>query len=323
MNGQMSPFLEHTITFSDPEVRWKYENSFADIRFGQVLEDLDIIAGKLAWDYAQGPVVTAALEQLDFLRPINLQKDLLCKAAINAVGKSSLEVGVRLENDGHHIASAYFTFVALDETGKPKAVTQYLPQTVEEIRRAATAKQRKEHYQQSKMQQEQPFTMDERMLLQRARESAPGDLMYRGANLKSMYPQQTNPHRTIFGGYLMHEALEVAADTVYEYSGQRAVLASINRINFLRPVQIGALLEMHRTLCYVGNTSVQVEIVFEELHSNNPQPLTNSCYFAFVGVDQDFKPVQMPKVIPVTQDEERKFVQGYRRYQENKRRLGK
>src|SRR3989344_54195 len=120
-----------------------------------------------------------------------------------------------------------------------------------------------------------------------------------------MYPQQTNPHHTIFGGYLMHMGLELAADTVYEYSGQRAVLASINRINFLRPVQIGALMKMHRTICYVGNTSVQVEIMFEELHGGNAQPITNSCYFAFVGVDEQFKPTPMPKVVPATPEEEK------------------
>ena len=342
-------FLEHTIALSDPSVRWKYANSFADVRFGQVLEDLDIITGRVAWQYAQGPVVTAALEQLDFLHPINMEKDLLCRAALNAVGKSSLEVGVRLENDGNHIASAYFTFVAIDENGKARAVQPYVPQTAEEIRRENSARQRKEQYQQSKKKNEQPFSSLESELLTMSKKKN-GATMHRGANLQSMYPQQTNPHHTIFGGYLMHMGLELAADTVYEYSGQRAVLASINRINFLRPVQIGALMKMHRTICYVGNTSVQVEIMFEELHGENGdlpelwdmrvssertsltspsngsltyQPITNSCYFAFVGVNEQFKPTPMPKVVPATPEEEKKFVEGYRRYKYHKERLGK
>ena len=80
---------------------------------------------------------------------------------------------------------------------------------------------------------------------------------------------------------------------------------------------------MHKTICYVGNTSVQVEIIFEELHGKNPQPITNSCYFAFVGVDDNFKPQQMPKVSPATPEETIKYLEGHRRYEENKQRLGK
>ncbi|MBI2666687.1 hypothetical protein HYX13_03690 [Candidatus Woesearchaeota archaeon] len=317
----MSISIEHTITLSDPAVRWKYANSFADVRFGQVLEDLDLITARIAWQYAEGPVVTAALEQLDFVHPINMEKNLLCKAALNMVGKSSLEVGVRLENEGNHIASAYFTFVAVDEKGKTRRVKSYVPQIEEEIRRENAARQRKEQYQQKNLQEERHFFDEELELLAQAKKSS-GTYMYRGANIMSMYPQQTNPHHTIFGGHLMHLGLELAADSIYEYSGQRAVLASINRINFLRPVPIGALLKMHHTVCYVGNTSAQVEILFEELHGKNPQPITNSCYFAFVSVDEQFKPKQMPKVIPATPQEEKKFVEGYRRYKHHKERRG-
>ncbi len=319
----MNLTLEKTISLSNPEIHWRYESGFKDILFGQVLEDLDLIAATLAGNYAAGPVVTAALEQLDFHHQIDMQKDLLCKAAVNTVGKSSLEVGVRLENDREHIASTYFTFVAIDtQKGKPRAIASYTPTTPDQIRRNEEAKARKENYLHRQQQREQPLTAEERELLAQA-QGVHGEHMYRGANLIFMRPQQKNIHNTIFGGYLMHAALELAEAAVYEYSGKRAALASINRINFLRPVQIGALLRMHKTICYIGNTSVQVEILFEEVHGKNSQPITNSCYFAFVGVDDDFKPQQMPKVIPANEEENYKYIEGRRRYLENKTRLRK
>ncbi len=69
--------------------------------------------------------VTASIDRLDFHIPVFVGDLLILKAALNVVGKSSMEVGVRVEAENlltgeiRHAASAYLTFVAMDEKGRP------------------------------------------------------------------------------------------------------------------------------------------------------------------------------------------------------------
>lgn len=314
---------EKTIVLSDETVRKDYlDYTYSDVRMGKVLEDLDLLAGAIAMEYAQGPAVTAALARLDLIYPIDVLSDLVLKADLNAVGKSSLELGARLESGGHYVASAYFTFVALTEDlTKIKSLPPYEPQTETEIRRRDEALARKKDYLQSQSQpltEANPLGAEQLLTVLRSTEARP---MSSGYNLEEMQPQNTNILGKVFGGYLMRTAYELAHATVREYSGGiRPILASIDRINFLQPVKIGSLMRFHRTISYVGHSSVNVRIAIDDAEGKQ---VTNDCYFTFVGMDANFKPVEMPKVRPTTPEETLIFLAGHQRYLENKARIKK
>ena len=108
------------------------------------------MGGILAHRYSRSTVVTAAIDAMDFVEPVRVGSLLALRAGLNLVGRTSMEVGIRVEaeNPGtgvvHHTCSAYLTFVALDETGKPKAVPPFEPATDEEHRRKQAAEHRRE-----------------------------------------------------------------------------------------------------------------------------------------------------------------------------------
>ena len=97
------------------------------------------------------PVVTASVDRLDFLAPAKMGEMICLKSSVNFTGAASMEVGVRIESENaitgkvKHTASAYLTFVSLDENKKPKKVESVKPVTDEEIRRFNEGEQRYIH----------------------------------------------------------------------------------------------------------------------------------------------------------------------------------
>lgn len=126
-----------------------HTNSFGSIFGGVIMSWIDIAGAISAQRHCQRPVVTAAIDDLHFIAPVYKGWVVNLKASVNFVSKSSMEVGVRvdaenpIEGSFHHTASAYLTFVALDDQGKPTLVAQVLPETAEQRRRFEAAKIRR------------------------------------------------------------------------------------------------------------------------------------------------------------------------------------
>jgi len=94
--------------------------------------------------------VTVSVDRVDFREPIHVGELLIMKSSVNYVGKTSMEIGVRVESENLltgvriHTNSCYLTFVAVDSSGKPVRVAQLKPETPDEIRRHEAAKSRRE-----------------------------------------------------------------------------------------------------------------------------------------------------------------------------------
>lgn len=117
---------------------------------GRILSWIDIAAAIAAGRHAEGPVVTAAMDDVHFIKPIN-RGDVVClKASINYVGRTSMEVGVRVEGQtwggqSYHALTAYVTFVAIDgPDGDPRPVGGLILGCAEDQRRHAEATERME-----------------------------------------------------------------------------------------------------------------------------------------------------------------------------------
>lgn len=111
---------------------------------------IDIAAAIAAQRHSNQSVVTASIDQLNFIAPIKKGWVVNLKASINFVSRTSMEVGVRVEAENpitselFHTASAYLTFVAVDANGRPSAIPGLNLQTDIEKRRFAAAKKRRE-----------------------------------------------------------------------------------------------------------------------------------------------------------------------------------
>ncbi|MFC1918017.1 acyl-CoA thioesterase [Chloroflexota bacterium] len=131
-------------------------NRAGNVHGGVVMKLIDTAAGVVAARHTRSNVVTASLDRLDFHHPVFVGDLVTLKASLNLVGKSSMEIGVRVQSENiitgeiRHTASAYLTFVALDKDGKPAPIPPVIPETGEEIRRNREAQVRRERRLQEK-----------------------------------------------------------------------------------------------------------------------------------------------------------------------------
>lgn len=125
-------------------------NLAGNVHGGVVMKHIDSTAGIVAVRHASTNVVTASIDRLDFFSPVFIGDLLHLKASLNMVGRTSMEVGVRVEAENfitgeiRHTASAYLTFVALGDDGRPVEVPPLTLETEEENRRHQEARARRE-----------------------------------------------------------------------------------------------------------------------------------------------------------------------------------
>jgi len=127
----------------------EHANNLGHVFGGVILSLMDKCAAIAAFRHSRSSVVTASIDRVDFREPIHLGDLVVMKASVNYVGRSSMEVGVRVEAEdllsGHrrHTNSCYMTFVAVDRNGRPIEVPALRPETEQELRRHMAAEARR------------------------------------------------------------------------------------------------------------------------------------------------------------------------------------
>lgn len=108
---------------------------------GVVMKEIDNAAGVVAVRHTRKVCVTASIDRMDFHNPGFIGNLLTVKASVNMTGKTSMEIGARVEAEDlitgvkTHLASAYLTFVALGDDFRPTQIPPIKPVTEEDIRR--------------------------------------------------------------------------------------------------------------------------------------------------------------------------------------------
>src|SRR5213078_332297 len=116
-------------------------NPYGNVHGGEVMKLIDAVAGAAATRHARARVVTARIDELSFLAPVYVGHLVTAKASVNHVGRTSMEVGVRVESEDlltgvtAHVSSAYLVFVSTDEHGRPIPLPPVTAETDEERRR--------------------------------------------------------------------------------------------------------------------------------------------------------------------------------------------
>ena len=125
-------------------------NLLGNVLGGRVMHLMDMCAAMSAYKHARTAVVTASVDQLDFLAPVKMGDIMILKSSVNYTGKTSMEVGVRIESENpktgsiYHTSSAYLTFVSLNDNGKPQGVPMVAPETDVEKQRFEKGRARHE-----------------------------------------------------------------------------------------------------------------------------------------------------------------------------------
>ena len=125
-------------------------NLSGNVHGGVIMRLIDTAAGAVAMRHTRRNVVTASIDHLDFHHPVYIEDIITITAALNLVGRTSMEVGAQVQSENvktgevRHTATAYLTFVALDEAGKPTVAPPLILETDDEVRQNLEAQQRRE-----------------------------------------------------------------------------------------------------------------------------------------------------------------------------------
>jgi uncharacterized protein (TIGR00369 family) len=123
-----------------------------------------------------------------------------------------------------------------------------------------------------------------------------------------MLPSHTNFSGKIHGGYILSLLDQVAFACGSKFSGNYCVTASVDTVNFLKPIEVGELVTMKASVNYVGKSSmiIGIRVEAENIQTGNIKHC-NSSYFTMVAKDNEGKSMPVPGLILSNLDDVRRF----------------
>ena len=129
-----------------------------------------------------------------------------------------------------------------------------------------------------------------------------------------MFPSDANPAGNVFGGEILKQIDLIAGLVAQRHARTNTVTASIDRVNFLKPVYVGNALILNARLTYVHKSSMEIEIRVEaEDLMTGARTLTNTAYVTVVALGNDGKTIGVPPLLLKTDDDKRRFEEGEQR----------
>ncbi|EKM52603.1 uncharacterized protein PHACADRAFT_261141 [Phanerochaete carnosa HHB-10118-sp] len=337
---------------SQPGLLEKYTNTYGGIRTGMLMEHLDSLAGAIAYKHMLGPVerltneqdlpfylVTASVDRLDVLADLSVVRDLRLSGQVIHVGRSSVEVAVRMEAlnaDGTEetVMLGRFCMVCRDsKTHKARQVNPLVLETQEDQelwhigeacknRRKATANQSLAKVPPSSIEAEamhqlylQSTAQSESVDLCMASESRVPMGNTRLEKTLTMYPQERNIHQKIFGGYLMRLAYELGYSNSMLFARGPLRFLSLDSISFARAVPIGSVLRLKSYIVHTTSTKDFPVLIHATVKASavdvqtGKEQTTND--FRFTWCREKGEPLTRT-VVPMTYQEAMWWVEGKR-----------
>jgi len=137
-----------------------------------------------------------------------------------------------------------------------------------------------------------------------------------------MLPSHSNFSGKIHGGHILNLMDQIAFACASKHSRHYCVTASVNKVDFLNPIEVGELVTLKASINFTGKTSmvIGVRIESENIRTGNKKHC-NSSYFTMVAKDEDGNNVPVPGLILKTKDDVRRFARSIRRQEQAKKRI--
>ena len=129
-----------------------------------------------------------------------------------------------------------------------------------------------------------------------------------------MFPSDANPNGNVFGGEILKQIDLIAGLVAQRHARMNTVTASIDRVNFLKPVFVGNAIILSARVNYVHRSSMEIEIKVEseDLMSGN-KTLTNTAFVTAVALGPDGKTREVPPLLLETEEDKKRFAEGQMR----------
>jgi acyl-CoA hydrolase len=129
-------------------------------------------------------------------------------------------------------------------------------------------------------------------------------------------PNDTNTLNNMMGGRMMHLMDIVAAISAQRHSGRIVVTASVDNLNFTRPIPLGSVVTISAKVTRAFNSSMEVHVVADiEDNMRGIRERSNDAFFTFVAVDQNGRPIDVPEIEPETEEDWKLYNGAIRRRQ--------
>ena len=276
-------------------------NPLGTLHGGYALRWLITTASMTAMRVARGPALIAHLDHVFFLNPVRHGMNAVVTSWAEYIGKSSIEITAVLEEENPFTGerrlttAAHMTYVAVDQSLRPRPVGAcILPRSpLEQSLYERALERRKTRKRPSKEEPPPPLVP-----------LAPG---LERRTYKLVNPEDALAYNAMHGGKLLYIMDELSAITAMEYVKGPVVTAAVDATDFLRPILVGDILEVHAAITYTGNTSLEVTV---QAHATNPlqgeRRYTATSYFTMVHIDPTTgRPSPIPKIKPTSQWQEK------------------
>ncbi|XP_025404769.1 acyl-coenzyme A thioesterase 9, mitochondrial-like isoform X2 [Sipha flava] len=329
---------------TDLSLQNKYTTTFKGLRIGRLLEDMDHFAVWIVMKHIYNPkqptdvptpyvVVTLLVDDVIINANRFPDKDLIISGQVTHVGKTSMEVTLWLEqlNDGkfERITRAHFVFVARDPTNTSSVMVNHLEPVGEREKNlmilSAKKNEDRKRARQNSILNKMPTPEEQSLIYETFMKTVDGKEPMIGNKVLPAssvwmddteietnilcHPEDRNLHNTVFGGYLMRVATELAFLVASVHSKTRVKSQAINSITFRKPVPIGSKLKLIGKICYTSGRVMIVEIIAKVDEIESKKSLTsNSFYHVFVA------PNNVDAVLPQNYHDSMLYIDGRRRY---------
>jgi len=136
-------------------------NTLGNLLGGRLMHFIDLTGALAGYRHARSHIVTAAMDHIDFVKPVHVGDLVMLKSSVNRAFRTSMEVGVKAwvesprTGEVYHVASAYLVFVAVAKEGGLVQIPPVIPETADEKRRYADALLRRKHREAEAMRRKQ------------------------------------------------------------------------------------------------------------------------------------------------------------------------
>ena len=139
-----------------------------------------------------------------------------------------------------------------------------------------------------------------------------------------MLPSHSNFSGKIHGGHILNLMDQIAFACASKHSGNYCVTASVNKVDFLNPIEVGELVTLKASVNYTGRTSMVVglRVISENIRTGSTKHC-NSSYFTMVAKDENGNSTPVPGLILTTKQEIRRFARSIVRQEEGKHRTSR
>ncbi|KAH8359359.1 hypothetical protein KR093_006130 [Drosophila rubida] len=331
---------------TDEMVRERYVNHLGSMRTGRLMEELDMFAVWLCHRHIEIPdlpkdvslpytFVTLLVDRIDFsnIENIKVNKDIELSGFISWTGNTSIEATIytrQLLNDDTYlnVTKAVFLMVARNAVNSGSApVNPLKPANAVEEKcwEESVQRQKKRRVAEAKgvlvsppQQHEQAIMFN---MLQRTTPKDSFDLNKRvlppkcnwmedsqRSTMMNPFPENRNAHNTIFGGFIMRQAIEISFITASIYVQGRPILQCLSDISFYQPVKVTAFLQMTAYVVYTAQSYIQVMTVAKNWQAASGENTTTNVFYVTYKADKI-----VDEVVPRTYREMLWYIHGRRK----------